>query len=83
MHRLHFLTIIYYTDEIGEEEVNSIKEWLKSNRGPPSKVFEKLNQSAAARLKNTRSGVAFSEIVDNWPRLFDVDGAVSITAFCI
>ncbi|XP_035715846.1 uncharacterized protein LOC118438972 [Folsomia candida] len=58
------------------EKTKSIKEWLKSNRGPPSKIFEKLNQSPTARLKYTRSGVAFSEIISNWPRLFDVDGAI-------
>ncbi|OXA45446.1 uncharacterized protein LOC110856920 isoform X2 [Folsomia candida] len=64
-------------DELSQEEFLSIQEWLKANRGPPAKIFEKLNQSFKKRSKIFRINKdSFENIVLAWPRLFDIDGAI-------
>jgi hypothetical protein len=68
--------MFFCTDEMPTEEIMEIQDWLKSNRGPPSKIFEKLNQTWMTRKKYFQSGVSFGDFITAWPRMFDVDGAV-------
>jgi len=64
---------------LSEEQLREVTDWLKSNKGPPAKVFEKLNDSFYSRKAFLKTAKAFSEIIKTWPRLFDVDSAVRKT----
>jgi hypothetical protein len=67
----------FILDDGTEEEIIQIQEWLKCNRAPPQKVFEKLNQTFYTRKEFIKVNT-FSCVILNWPRLFDIDGAVSV-----
>jgi len=60
------------------EELAQKQEWLKSNRGPPQKVFDVLNDTHDFRKTSIKNATAFGGIVSAWPRLFDMPGAVCI-----
>lgn len=65
-----------YADKDPPEEIAKMQEWLKCTRGPPQKVFEKLNRTYFTRRDFIKTAKNFNEVVTSWPRLFDVEGAV-------
>jgi hypothetical protein len=70
---------VLISDKGSPAEIMEIQEWLKHNRTPPAKVFEKLNQTLHTRKRFIKENAEMSEIITAWPRLFDIDGAVSRT----
>ncbi len=69
--------VVYLTEEIDVEEATKLSDWLRSNRGPPARIFEVLNQTYSYRKSYLKGNVASSDVVRFCPRLFDIDGAVS------
>ncbi len=59
-----------------EEELVSKQDWLKSNRAPIQKIFELLDETLGMRQRSIKANTDFVDIIKEWPRLFDIDGAV-------
>jgi len=65
-----------HTAAILPEEAEEFKNWLKNSRGPFSKVCDYMQKTLHIRKQEILSS-NFNSILDEWPRLFDTEGAVS------